>query len=100
MANQNVTANRHPVDALADVRAQIKVLAEQETALKEIVSKMMGSNDAIEGEDFIATQSVSERKGGIDEKALKAAGINVDDYRKANVSVYTLKVCVRTARAA
>lgn len=92
--------NRHPVDQLAEVRAQIKVLTELEASLKDAVSTLMGAGDFVEGDEYVAMQSISERKGSIDDKAMKLAGINADDFRKAPVTVYSLKTSPKTAQKA
>ena len=84
--------NRHPVDELADVRAQIKELKDREDDLKVIISLDMGDGDSLGGDEYIATQTLSTRKGAIDEKALKAAGVNVSDFRKADVTVWSLRL--------
>jgi len=93
-------SNRHVVDQLAIVRAEIKELKAREDGLKDAVSLEMGSADSLGGDDFIARQTLSERKGGIDEKAAKAAGVNLDDYRKAASVVMTLRVEPRVHEAA
>lgn len=90
----------HPVDALADIRAQIKALTEIETALKTEVSALMGQGDYVEGDVYVATQSVSERKGAICEKSLKLAGIDADRFRKDATTVFSLKLGLRVAQAA
>lgn len=84
--------NRHPVDELADVREAMKSLKAREDELKAIISNAMGSADHLGGDEFIATQTLSERKGGLDEKAMKAAGIDTDRYRKASTVVTTIRV--------
>lgn len=92
--------NRHPVDELADVRAQTKALNEREAELKAEISKRIGSADSLGGDEFIATQVLSTRKGGIDEKAATAAGIDLNRFRKADVVVHTLRVERRADEAA
>lgn len=77
--------NRHIVDQLADVRAEIKVLETRETDLKAKISAAMGGSNSLGGDEFIALQKLSTRKGGIDDKAMKAAGIDVDKYRKPDI---------------
>lgn len=84
--------NRHPVDQLANVRATIKVLQEREAELKDEIGQLMGSADSLGGDEFIASQKLQERKGGLDEKAMKAAGIDVDRFRKPPSTFITLKV--------
>lgn len=92
--------NRHIVDQLADIRAQMKELKAREDELKAEISEKMGSADSLGGDEFIAFQKVSQRKGAIDQKSLEAAGINVDDHRKPDTSVYTLTVERRAMEAA
>ena len=87
-----MAANRHIVDQLADVRAQIKALGEREDALKTEVSKQMGAANSLGGDEFIAIQSLSTRKGGIDDKKAKAAGVDLDRFRKPDVAVVTIRV--------
>lgn len=90
----NATAtpvNRHPVDELADVRAQIKELQEKEYTLRVEVSVLMGDNDSLGGDEFIAKQILSNRAGAIDTKALEKAGIDIDKYRKPSTVVYQIR---------
>lgn len=87
-----MTSNRHIVDQLADVRAEIKALQTREAQLKEAVSAAMGERDSPGGDEYIARQKVSERKGAIDQKAMKADGIDADKYRKPSVAVYQITV--------
>lgn len=84
--------NRHPVDQLALIRETIKNLQERECELKAEVGTLMGSADSLGGAEFIARQTVSERKGSLDEKALKAAGIDADKFRKPSTSVYSIRL--------
>ncbi|HEU5019662.1 MAG TPA: hypothetical protein VFT69_17015 [Pseudolabrys sp.] len=92
--------NRHPVDRLADVRAEIKRLQEQESDLKALISTEMGSRDSLGGDEFIAFQSLQERRGAIDEASLKAAGINPDKHRKPKITSVVLRVERRAAEVA
>lgn len=92
--------NRHPVDQLALIRAQIKELKKHEDALKSQVSGMMGDEDALGGDEFIAVQKLSSRKGSIDAAKMEADGINVDAYRKPDIAVVTLNVELRASQAA
>lgn len=93
-------SNRHIVDQLADVRAQMKALKSREDALKAQVSKEMGDADSLGGDQFIARQTLSERAGAVDTSKMKKAGIDVDAYRKASVTVMTIRVEERVAEAA
>lgn len=95
-----MTSNRHIVDQLADVRAQKKVLEAREDELKAEISKQMGGADSLGGDQFIALQKVSTRKGAIDQKAMEVAGIDVAKYRKADVPVYQIVVEPRVMEAA
>ena len=45
-------ANRHPVDELADVRAQIRELRDREDALRRVI---LGSGCSLVGDEFEAT---------------------------------------------
>lgn len=92
--------NRHPVDRLADVRAQIKKLQDEESDLKALISTEMGSKDSLGGDEFIAFQTLQTRKGGIDEASLKAAGINPDKHRKPASTSHVLRVERRVAEVA
>jgi hypothetical protein len=98
--NATALTNRHPVDELAEVRAKIKNLQDRESDLKETISKMMGGADSLGGEEFIARQMLSERKGSLDEKAMKAAGIDTDKFRKPTTVVMSLRVERREMEAA
>lgn len=55
---QRATSNRHPVDALADVRARLRELKAEEDRLKDCIR----SSRAFNGEEFTAvdtTQAIS-----------------------------------------
>lgn len=84
-------SNRHPVDQLGELREAKKGLEEREKALKDQVSEMMGEKDSLGGDEWIASQSLSERKGSIDEKAAKADGVDLDKYRKPPTTVMTIR---------
>ena len=92
--------NRHIVDQLADVRAQIKELKQREGDLKDQISAAMGKSDSLGGDQFMALQKVSTRKGAIDTAKLQKAGIDVDAYRKADTTVYQIVVEPRVMEAA
>jgi hypothetical protein len=99
--NATALTNRHPVDELAEVRAKIKFLGERESELKAIISKLMGpNNNSLGGDEWIAIQSMSERKGGIDEKKLIAAGIDVEKFRKPGSTPMIMRVERREVEAA
>lgn len=97
--NGKAMSNRHPVDQLGEVREQIKALGEVESALKAQVSALMGDRDSLGGDEWIASQTLSERKGAIDEKKAKAAGVDVDRFRKASATVVTIRTVRREQEA-
>jgi hypothetical protein len=92
--------NQHPVDELAQIRAQIKALQERENALRSEVSLLIGDGSAYDGDDFTAIQTLASRKGGIDEQAMRTAGINPDKFRKSDIAVVTIRTVVRAKAAA
>jgi hypothetical protein len=92
--------NHHQVDQLVQVRAQIKALQEIEAALKTDISRAIGDGSVLEGDEWIAEQTLSTRKGGLDEAKLVKAGIDVSQYRKSDTTVLTIRTVLRTARAA
>ena len=73
-----MTTNTHAADQLASIRAQIKALQEAESALKTQISREIGDGSSLVGDEWIAEQSLTARKGGLDEKKLVAAGVDVD----------------------
>jgi hypothetical protein len=89
--------NRHPVDQLANIRATQKILKDREDDLKTEIGALMGDADSLGGDEFIARQTLSERKGSLDEKAIcKALGVEtLDGFRKPTTTVYTLRVEAR-----
>jgi len=87
--------NVHPVDELAENRAAQKALAEREAELKAEISKMMAGKDSLGGNAFIARQTITERKGGLDDGAMRKDGIDPDKYRKPTVTVYSICVEAR-----
>jgi hypothetical protein len=94
-----MATNAHPVDQLADLRAQIAALKEREDALRGEISRMIGDGNSVEGDMFVAKQDITTRKGGLDEKALREAGVPVDEFRKPESVVVTIRTALR-ARAA
>ena len=100
MHNTALPVNRHPVDQLADIRAAIKALQEQEDTIRTEVSVLMGDGDVLGGDEFIARQTISERAGSIDAAALERDGIDVAKYRKKPSTVYSIKVERRAQEAA
>lgn len=67
--------NRHPVDRLADLRAALKALEAEEKEAAAEVSRLMGDASSLGGNEYIATQSLTEIKGSVDAKKLASAGI-------------------------
>jgi len=90
----------HQVDQLVAIRAQIKALQEIEAGLKTDISRAIGDDGFIIGDEWIAEQSLTTRKGGVDEKKLAAYGIDVDAFRKPDSVVLTLRTVLRASRAA
>ena len=95
-----MTTNTHAVDQLASIRAQIKALQEAESALKTQISREIGDGQSLVGDEWIAEQSLTARKGGLDEKKLVAAGVDVDAFRKPVSAVLTLRTVLRISRLA
>ncbi|WP_309083745.1 hypothetical protein [Chelativorans sp.] len=93
-------SNRHIVDQLADVRAQKKALEAKEEELKVLISKAMGSADSLGGDQFIAFQKVSTRKGIYDMKKIEATFGDMSLFRKPDVTVYQIVVEPRIMEAA
>jgi hypothetical protein len=89
--------NRHIVDQLADVRAQLKALEEREKDLKAQVSVLIDKSDVAAGDDYQAFHVISERKGGLDDKAMIAAGIDIEKFRKASSIIISIRLSERTA---
>lgn len=100
MHDTSLPRNRHPVDQLADIRAQIKALQELETDLKAQISTEMGSRVSLGGDQFIARRVGRIRKGGLDEEAMKRRGIKVDNYRKPPVKYVVIEVEPRVMEVA
>lgn len=96
------TSNRHPVDRLGEVREQIKALQATEKELRQAIAEMMGDADSLGGDEFIARQRVSERKGSLDEKVLIAefGESAVNAARKPSATVYTIETRRRAEAAA
>ncbi len=92
--------NRHPVDQLALVRQTIKHLEEREAELKAEIGALMGSSDSLGGAEFIAFQKLQQRKGGLDEKALAAAGIDPEKFRKPASTFIVLQIEPRVSEVA
>lgn len=92
---QSTLSNRHAVDRLALVRAEIKALQAKEDVLKALVEGMMGDDAAIGGDEFIARRITSTRKGGLDEDALRRSGVDVERYRKPPTETVSLRVVQR-----
>jgi len=93
-------SNRHPVDQLAMVREELKALKEREDVLRDQVARFMGNADSLGGDEWIARQAISERKGSIDEAALRAIGVEPDAYRKPKTTTYTIRTVRREGNEA
>ena len=87
--------NRHPVDQLGQIRLTIKTLQDREAGLKEEVGQMMGKADSLGGDEYIAFQKLQSRKGSLDEKAMLAAGIDIERYRKSGSTYIVLTTVTR-----
>jgi hypothetical protein len=95
-------SNRCIVDLLGALRAHKKEVEALEAQLKDDVAQAMGERDSLPGDEFIARQTVSERKGGWDGKKLEAElGMRAASFRKPPTTVYTITTELRAeARAA
>ena len=102
MHDNSLSRNRHPVDRLADIRAEIKRLQAEEADLKAQISTEMGSRDSLGGAEWIASQTLQQRKGGIDEEKLcQHLGVkSLDPYRKPSTAAHVLRVERRAAEVA
>ncbi|MEL6280678.1 MAG: hypothetical protein AAFR28_17610 [Pseudomonadota bacterium] len=90
-ASNEITTNRHPVDRLAEVRAEIARLKDQETALRDAVLEMP-SGDLV-GDEFIATvKNASQSR--LDTKAVEAKFGSLDAFRK-KVQITTVRLVKR-----
>lgn len=86
-------SNRSDVDLIGDLRAVIKEAKSIEEELKEKILESFGSSDSVGGADFIAYQTLQERKGSFDEKKLRARfGDEIDECRKPPSSSIKLDV--------
>lgn len=88
-------SNRHPVDRLHDLRAQIKALEAEEKEAAAAVSKLMAGAGSVGGDEYIATESIGERAGSIDAAKLAKDGIDVDSYRKKSSVVVKITLAKR-----
>jgi len=93
--NTAPVSNRHIVDQLADIRAQIKELKKDEAACVSQISEQMGDSDSLGGDQFIARQIISTRKGTVDTARLEADGIDIDAYRKPETVAYSIRLQAR-----
>lgn len=98
--HQKSMGNRHIVDQLSDIRAQIKELKKDEAACVSKISQQMGDGDSLGGDQFIARQIISTRKGSVDTARLAADGIDVDAYRKPETIAYSLRLEARVREVA
>lgn len=86
------SSNRHPVDQLGDVRQTIKHLQDREAELKTVIGQIMGTADSLGGDEYIASQALQSRKGGLDEKKLAARFGDLSAFRKPDSTYVVLKV--------
>lgn len=92
------TSNHHVVDRLAMLRQHIRAAQDLEKSLKDEVAQLMGSADSLGGDEFIARQKVTTRKGPFDEKRLaEVLGDMVERYRKPETTVYRIDTVQREA---
>lgn len=98
--NATAMTNRHPVDELAENREQQKALKQQEEILRAKVSTMMGSADSLGGDEWIAKQDVVPRKGSIDDRKLKAAGLDPEKFRKPGSTAFVIRTVRRAVEDA
>ena len=61
---------------------------------------LMGEGDSLGGDEFIAMQKLTTRKGAIDTKAMEKAGLDPDTFRKPDTAVYSLVLEPRAQEAA
>lgn len=80
------------VDKLAQAKAMLKALKEEEKLLITEVSRLMGNEHVLLGYHNIAKQIISTRKGPVDFAAMIRDGIDVDKYRDPDISVYSIRV--------
>ena len=92
MNDTALSRNRHPVDRLADVRTQIKVLEQEEADLKAQITTEMGSGDSLGGDEYIAFQSLQTRRGSLDEAKLRPLVGDLAAFRKPETTFIVLKV--------
>jgi len=85
-------SNRHIVDRLADVRDRLKLFKGLEEDLKNIICHEMGAADSLGGDEYIAKQSITERAGSVDIKAMADDGIDVEKYRKPKTTAVTIRL--------
>ena len=100
MSNARPQGNRHVVDQLSDIRAQIKELKKDEAACVSEISEQMGDGDSLGGDQFIARQIISTRKGTVDTARLEADGIDIDAYRKPETVAYSIRLEARVREVA
>jgi hypothetical protein len=93
-------SNAHIVDQLADIKAKIKALQDLESALKTQISREIGDGSCLVGDDWIAEQTLTTRKGGLDEAKLVLALGDLAPYRKADIAVVTIRTVLKSSRAA
>jgi hypothetical protein len=88
--------NRHIVDRLGALRRLIREAETLEKELKTEVGYLMGSRDSLGGDEFIARQTIGERKGGWDDKKLEdELGLRAEKFRKPPVTIVTIRTDLR-----
>ncbi len=100
MNGNSMPVNRHVVDQLADTREQIKELRKAEAACVSQISELMGDNDSLGGNQYIAKQKMHTRKGSVDIVRMEADGIDVDAYRKPDTVVFQIRTEERAVEVA
>lgn len=102
MHDTAMPGNRHPVDRLADVRAKIKALQDEEADLKAQISAEMGAIDSLGGDEWIAFQKLQERKGALDEATIaQHLGVkSLEPYRKPATTFVVIRLEPRAREVA
>ncbi|WP_210318517.1 hypothetical protein [Aureimonas endophytica] len=73
------------------MRREKKRWEEEEERIKAIVLNQMEDAESYGGEEFIAKVSEQRRKGRLDEKLLKKAGIDVERYRAPDTIIRIIR---------
>jgi hypothetical protein len=61
---------------------------------------MMAGADSLGGDEYLAMQKLSTRKGAIDTKLMEKAGLDPERFRKPDTAVYSLVIEPRAQEAA